>query len=365
MSFWKKRLVQMDQDLKFGLKFMETAKRNIRIDEIYDEIDEIESKVVLNVKSIDSYEFSKGSVDLDLTDVIYNYMKMSGVNIGGGALRSLVNYNKELQKGLGVSVEAWKLELEYLDGVKEIVLVSKNLDIDGNGDLSVLEILPENLMGNFHLVSLAEAIGENIYSVDVSDLDGGNFVYYFDKGFALKEVEKMETILFGEGALSSGLSNISGMFVGIGDSLNFSSFFWLPLFLFIGYFGFLIFGKVRLENWKKEPGVEEIVRLINDTNVLVREGRVEVARANYNRMGEIYKALPVKCRDFFYDEIKRIHLAIDKKDVLGLIKEYEAAKDSFRKDDAIMIHGKINAIYRKLPKKFQEKVYRRLVKKEV
>jgi len=50
---------------------------------------------------------------------------------------------------------------------------------------------------------------------------------------------------------------------------------------------------------------------------------------------------------------------------LNLVREYEAAKDDFRRDDAIALHSKINDIYKKLPKKFQERIYRRLVKKEV
>lgn len=362
MSFWKKRLVQMDQDLKFNLKFMEEAKREKRIEEIYDEIDEIKENMILDIESVDSYEFSKGSVDLDLGEIIGNHLEATRTSIGAGALKSLVRCNEELQESLSVSVEAWRLELEYLDETREIVLVSKNLDVSG-GESIVLEVIPEKYVGDIHMVSSVVDEGENIYSVDVSDLEDGNLVYYFDSGFALKEVEKMESVLFGEGA--SGGNMITGMFIGVGDGLNFGSFFWLPLFLFFGYFGVLIFGKVRLESWKKEPGVEEMVRLINETSLLIREGKVDAARNNYNRMGEIYKCLPVKCRDFFFKEIKRIHLAIDKKDVLGLIKEYEAAKDSFRKDDAMVLHGKINAIYRKLPRKFQEKVFQRLVKREV
>ncbi len=363
MAFWKKRVVQMDQDLKFNLKFMEEEKREKRIEEIYEEIEEIRESVILDVESVDSYEFSKGSVDLDFVDVLGNYMEASETEISNGALKNLANYNKELQKNIDVSAEVWKLELDYLeDGKKEIVLVSKNLDISGGDDLKVLEILDKNRDVVF--VSNVNDLGDNIYSVDVSNLEGGNLVYYFEKGFALKEVEKMESILFGEGSASGGFG-ITGMFIGVGESINMGSFFWLPLFLFIGYFGFLIFGKVRLENWKKEPGVEEIVRLINDMNVLIREGKVEAARDNYRKMSEIYVALPEKCKGFFYKEISRVRLSIDKKDVLGLIREYEVAKDEFRRDDAVLLHGKINKIYKKLPKKFQERVYRRLVKKEV
>lgn len=362
MSFWKKRVVQMDQDLKFNLKYMTQEKREQRIGEIYDEIDEIEGKIVLDVESVDSYEFSKSSLDLELRDVIGKYVGSGGNSVGSSALNSLVKYNEGLQKYLGVDTEVWKLDLEYINGTREIVLVNKNLNIDSDGDFVVLEVLPDGKNPIF--VSDVKDMGNNIYSVNPSDLEGGNLVYYFDDGFSLKEVEKMESILFGEGAAKVGFS-FSGMAVGLGDGLHSSSFFWLPLFLFFGYFGFFVFGKVKLENLKKEPGVEELVRLINETNSLIREGKVDIARANYNRMNEIYKCLSEKSKEFFYKDIKRICLSIDKKDVLNLIKEYEAAKDSFRRDDAIVLHEKINTIYRKLPKKFQEKVYRRLVKKEV
>jgi hypothetical protein len=250
--------------------------------------------------------------------------------------------------------------LEYLEGTGEIVLVTKNIDVNGD-DFEVLEIIDKS---GVVFVSDVEDVGNNIYSVDISNLEDGNLVYYFEDGFDLKEVEEMETILFEEAAGSGG-SGLTGMFVWAGDGFSFGLFWWFPLILFIGYVAFLMFGKFRLEAWKKVPGVEELVRLINDTNVLIKEGKVEAARNNYVRMGEIYKALPVKCKDFFYKDIKRICLAIDKKDVLGLIKEYEKAKNEFRKEDAFVLHGKINAIYKKLPKKFQERVYRRLVKKEV
>ena len=371
MFLYKKQLAQKDNDLKFPSPIPSIEEREKRAAEIYDEIDEIKSKIVLDVKIMEGvYEFSKGSIDLDLGEVIGDYLETSGVDIGKSALKSLVNYNKDLQRELGVSVKAWRLELEYLDGIREVVLVSKNLDLPGVrsrelgvGELVVLEILTGDREVVF--VSDVEDVGNNIYSMSVSNLEEGNLVYYFEESFALREIEKMESVLFGEGSAGGGLGIISGMFVGVGDSLSMGSFFWLPLFLFIGYIGFLGVGRIRLEGWKKEPGVEEIVRLINETSRLIREGKIEVARSNYGKMGEIYKALPVKCRDFFYKEIKRIRLAIDKKDVLNLIREYEVAKDEFRKEDAIMLHGKINMIYRKLPRKFQERIYRRLVKKEV
>ena len=107
-----------------------------------------------------------------------------------------------------------------------------------------------------------------------------------------------------------------------------------------------------------------ILDLVGQTRVLIRENRVEDARANYHEMSRVYKLLSGKSKEYFYREIQKIHLAINKKDVLNLLREYESAKSEFRKDDSIVLHKKINEIYKKLPQKFQDKVYQRLVKRE-
>jgi len=211
-------------------------------------------------------------------------------------------------------------------------------------------------------ISEAKDIGNGLWEIVG---EGDNVVYYFEDDFELGKVEKLESLLFSDEVEDSGFM-ITGFFVGMGDSaLSGSSVLFFVGFLFMGYFGFLIFGRVRLESWKSEPNVVRILDLIEDTRRFLKENNVEGARDCYLKMNNIYSVLPEKTKEFFYKEISRVRLAIDKKDVLNLVREYEKAKDEFRRDDAVLLHRKINNIYKKLPKKFQERVYTRLIKKEI
>jgi len=356
--------VQMDQDLKFNLKFMEEGKRTVRIGEIYDEIDVMKDDIVLGISVEDSYEYSKSSLGVSLEEVISDYMAAKGLSIKKSALYGLVDFNEELQNNLRMNVEALKLSIEYLDSTKDIVLVSKNMDFDDlNFDGIILEVIPEGISGDVVFVSEGEDLGEGIWELNTGDLDGDNIVYYFEDDFKLTNIEATESILFKD---EGGDGNMmTGFFIGVGEGLSFFSFFFLVGFLFLGYVGFFIFGKVKMETWKKEPNVVRILDLISQSKMFVRENNVEAARDNYHKMGEIYKVLPEKCKPYFYKEIGRVRLVINKRDVMNLVKEYEKAKDEFRKEDAVRLHAKINDIYKKLPKKFQDKIYQRIVKREV
>ena len=55
-----------------------------------------------------------------------------------------------------------------------------------------------------------------------------------------------------------------------------------------------------------------------------------------------------------------MRIEIDKKDISNLVKEYKKAKSDFRKEDALLFYQKIKSVYKRLPKKYQEKVYEKL-----
>jgi hypothetical protein len=341
---------------------MSEDKRKIRVREIYDEIDKIRKKIILNIRVTDSYEFSKSSVDVDVTGILDDYFKAEGVSLSKGSLRQLTNFNQKLQSNLGVRVKVWKVKIDSFGKDRDIILVSKNLDFDKDFNGKILEIVGDEF-GTVNFVNNAKNIGSGIWEIDNTER---NIVYYFssDDDFDLAKIEKVESLLFIDEAEDDDFM-LTGFFIGVGDKLSFGSIFWLPFFLFVGYFGFLIFGKVRLEKWKEDSNVLKILDLLNSVESLLKKNDVEGARDVYLKMNKVYVVLPVKCKEFFYNKIARIRLAINKKDVLNLVREYEAAKDDFRKNDAMVLHSKINDIYKKLPKKFQERIYRRLVKKEV
>ncbi|MCK5450055.1 hypothetical protein KAI32_04260 [Candidatus Pacearchaeota archaeon] len=364
MNSYKKQLVQMDQDLKFNLKFMTEDKREIRVKEIYEDIDEMKENIILDISVESSYEYTKNSVDFSIEDIVSDYMNADGAKISDGTLRRLSEFNENLQGMLSTRVETWKLKIDYLDKTDDIILVSKKLDVDEDFEGKILEVIPSSVSEDVVFISDKNNVDSEIWEMELDEIEELGIVYYFEDDFDLADIEKTGTILFDYGEGSDGIG-ITGFFVGIGDTLNFFSFFGLTVFLFLGYLGFFIFGKIRIEKWKEDVNVDEILKLINKTRLLVRQNNIEAARDNYCKMGNLYKVLPKKCKMFFYMELGKIRLAINKKDVLNLVNEYEEAKDDFRKDDAIRIHSKIGDIYKKLPKEFQNKIYRRIVKKEI
>ncbi|RMD46068.1 hypothetical protein D6829_00490 [Candidatus Pacearchaeota archaeon] len=363
MALYKKRLVQIDQDFRFNLRFLDDAKKRKRIEELNKEIDEIKSKIVLGISVKDDYEFSKNSLDMSLEDILSRYLELTGTSIKRSALRSLVESNKELQSKLRTKVKSRKVSIQYLDHKKDIVLVEKSFDLNDESVKTLFEVLPEDVGSAVFLVN-GKKVGGGIYEFNLDELKNKEIVYYFEDNFDLKKIEKTESVLFSEEVSDSGFS-ITGMFSGIGDSIDIYSFFFLFLVACMGYFGFFVFEKVRLELWKRDLNVEMIIDLIGQAREHLRRDELEYAKEKYQKMKELYPRLPRKCKPFFYKEIRKILLSINKKDAFRLLREYERAKEEFRKEDALAIHKKLSEIYKKLPQKYRDRIYQRIVKGEI
>ena len=112
--------------------------------------------------------------------------------------------------------------------------------------------------------------------------------------------------------------------------------------------------------YEKDPNVYRIIELLNDAHRALRENDLERARDDYSGIKERYRVLFDKSKKFVYDKIKKLSIAIDRRDIFNLVKEYEEAKRSFRKEDAQRIYADIQKIYMRLPKKDREIIYRRV-----
>jgi uncharacterized membrane protein len=117
------------------------------------------------------------------------------------------------------------------------------------------------------------------------------------------------------------------------------------------------FKKLKMLSWRKEPNVVRIIDLINDIEKLLREKEIEKAREKYYKIKEIYPVLPSKTKTYFYKKINEMLVRIDKKDIFGLVKEYQEAKRKWNKEDYMRLYEDIKKIYERLPEKDRKKVY--------
>jgi hypothetical protein len=119
---------------------------------------------------------------------------------------------------------------------------------------------------------------------------------------------------------------------------------------------------VRIKSWKKEPNIVKMFDLLGQISRFIKERDLERAREGYHEIQKIYPVLPEKTKPYFYKKIEDLLVEIDKRDIFGLVKEYEEAKRHWNKEDCIKIYNDIKKVYERLPEKYRKKVYERISK---
>ena len=67
--------------------------------------------------------------------------------------------------------------------------------------------------------------------------------------------------------------------------------------------------------------------------------------------------IPSKTKAYFYEKINEMLVRIDRKDIFGLVKEYQEAKRNWNKEDYVRLYEDIKKIYGRLPDKDRKKVH--------
>jgi uncharacterized membrane protein len=369
IPFYKKRLIQIDQYFKENYKYVDSdALREQKDREYAEEFENIKNNVPKEFEILDSYEYVKNSVEIDLVEVVEDYMESTNTQISKGFAKKLAALNSKLQQEISVEADLKEIKIVYENRTEEFVLVKKKVDIKDTSYDQILEIIPKEIAESadevYFLVDNQVIKEDPIFEILEEDLtDKGEIIYYLKKSLDLKDFTKTETILFEE-AFKETKVGVTGFFAGgfITDTspVLFAIILLLVVVLII-LFLFVFRGSKRV-SWKKEPNVVKCFELVRQAKVYLKEKDVERARENYRKLKEIYPVLPPKPKDYFYKEIKEISQRIDRVDIFGLVKEYEESRRGFNKEDCLRIYGEIKKVYERLPMKDRQKIYERISK---
>ena len=183
-------------------------------------------------------------------------------------------------------------------------------------------------------------------------------LYYLTKKIKIKDIEKTETILF-EDNLNKFERGVTGLFILEFTSIDNTIYFVLIFVLLVVLISmvFFVIKKFKMIGWKKEPNVVRVLNLIEDVKRALKEKDIERAREKYYKIKEIYPVLPSKTKPYFYEKIKEMLIRIDRKDIFGLVKEYQEAKRKWNKEEVLRLYEDIRKIYERLPEKDRKKVY--------
>lgn len=370
MNFFKKRLLQIDLYFKENRRYVDTESLKKQKDEEYlEEFENIKNGIPEKIEVIDTYEYVKNSVEIDLQEIVENYMKSTNTKISNSLSRKLAKMNSDLQQEVSVEADIKEVEITYGNHTDKFILVKKKIDLKNEDYNQILEIIPKEIVESsdevLFLVDRQVIKEDPIFEILYEDLtEDSEIIYYIldpKKSFDLKDFAKTETILF-EDSFKEVKAGVTGFFSGNIITDTNPIYFALILLLLIVLIILIlfVFSKYRTHAWKKEPNVVKCFDLLRQANLYIKEKDVERARENYREIRKIYPVLPPKPKSYFYDKIRELSLEIDKRDIFGLVKEYENAKKHWNKEDCLRIYKNIKKVYERLPIKYRQKIYERI-----
>ena len=360
--YYQKRLTALDISLSGNFSTSTEDVRSKKIAEALAELEDIKNRMPQNITIKDNYEYIKNSIDSDLATIVEEYFSSTNTNIGKSSVQKLAKINRELQNEVSVSAKIKNVEIEYGNSTQTITLVKKQIDLKNDSYTKILEVIPKNIAKSSDDVTFLTpntVINKDpLFEVNYADLDKKEINYYIKGTANLKDFESTETLIF-EDNLNKFNAKFTGFFAL--NSVSGDTALYLiaafVLLIALSFAGVFLFKKFRMINWRKEPNVVRVMNLIEEINKFLKEKEIEKARENYYRIKEIYPVLPSKTKAYFYEKINEMLARIDKKDIYGLVKEYQEAKRNWNKEDYVRLYEDIKKIYGRLPEKDRKKVY--------
>ncbi len=362
-KYYKKRLLDIQDFFEENYKYVSTEElRERKTEEYIQELEKIKNSIPVDISVEEDYEYIKNSMDKEFKEIIEEYFSSTNTQLSKASLRKLEEINKEIQNEISVSTNIKRVSIKYENGTQEMVFIKKKVALNDGSYSSLLEIIPEEIVedpADIVFITEKRRVGEgNMFEIDYDDLINGEIIYYITKPIKLKDIENTETVLFEE-YLTNVETRVTGFFVFSGVSEDLTIYIVIAFILLIVLLVIIpiVIKKFKMISWKKEPNVVKVIHLIEEINRLLKEREIEKARENYYKIKEIYPVLPYKTRPYFYKKISEMLVKIDKKDIFGLVKEYQEAKKRWDKENLMRLYEDIKKIYKRLPEKDRKKVY--------
>lgn len=365
LRYYKKRLLQINQDLGNNLKYItDSTLREQRKIESYLELDEIKYKVPTDIKITNSENFVKNSLTNPMEEITKRYIDSQKIELSQNKIKRLSKLNEALQSKLTTKVSIKQIEIEYNETVEKITLVTKTILISDPEIKTLIEVFPENFETEIIFITKPKEIGENLYEFTIDDLENFEIKYMTKENTNVGILKETETIIFQEQSLSrNGINAITGFSI-FGEGIQENSIYLgiglsalITLFLSLKFFK-----KKNLNKWKKDENVKNTIHWITQAKEDIKESNIGKAKEKYHKTKEVFHILPEDFKHQFYEEIEKVRIEIDKNEIKDLIREYENAKKENRTSDVNKLYRQISTKYKNLPKKYQAKVYERIVK---
>jgi len=366
LNYYQKQLNRIDKLLGKGFDGFNEKDREEVKKETLNKLEKIKNNIPESITIDKTEEYVKNSVTDDLFKIIGQYAEAKNLKISEKETEKLAELNRKLQNQLSVSTKVSQITIEYnqTEEDKKVTLVNKKISLENKSYETFIEFIPEELSSEkIEFLVENEKLSDKVYKIKNEKIN--NSITYTIEGYVEPEnLKDTQTILFNY--FSTDMSGITGLFTLDLESKNPLD---ILLFLIIAavviYAGYRIYRRIQVSNWQKYPNVVRTKELINKAKNNLKFNDLNSARDNYHKIRETFPLLPEGFKKYIASDVKKIRVGIDKRDISGMVKEYEKAKDAGRREDAKELYKKIKSVYKRLPERYQEKIYQRMFKPKI
>lgn len=337
------------------------------------ELNYISSHIPDKVAVSNQQKFVKNSISQNMAGIVKTYEEYLGNNLEENEIKSLAIRNEPLQKYITTLTESRDVEINYPNSTKKTTLVTKKINASNSTYDVILEAFPDGIKPKiFFLPSKTKnlevkKISDTLYEIPQEYLqdNNGKLIYYFDDSVGQDTIKKIDTVLFKKMAPKSvGITGLSVIKIGkTGQEEVIVIIFGIFLLIYLGKKGK---EKINLSKWKKEENVRKVLRWVEVARSALKEDNdPELAKQSYHKIKGVFLLTPEGFREYIRKEIDKIRKGIDRREIIGFVKEYEKAKVQGRENDAQRLYKEIKATYKRLPKKDQEKIYNKMFRRDL
>lgn len=357
----KTKLIQIDQNLGNNIKHLTNEKiKTEKTKEAYEEIEKIKKEIPIEIEIKETLEYIKNELDTPILKTTQEYLKEKKIDSSKFKTKTISKQNEKLQGKLTVSSKINQVYIKFNSTEKKHTIIEKEIKLNDPTIKTILEILPETLNSQIIWKTKTEKINDYIYKINIDEINNNKIIYQTTNYINPNELKKTDTILFKENLEKTNI--ITGMAIFATDKK--SSPFIIIISITILFILFLLTkNKIKKQDYKQNKETKETITFIKNAKENIKNKNIQEAKEQYKKIKNTFSTLPEKCKNSIYTEIEKIRIEIDKIEIRNFVREYEKAKKENRIEDTNRLYTQISNKYKRLPKKYQLKVYERIIKK--
>jgi len=365
---YKKRLLQIRTDLLDDLGYSrDLSAKEKRVEEIKTEINEIKGEAITELSVEGSERYSKSSIDSDIKEVVKSYLDKYNIFMSERDIKNLAEEVLKKQQDMSVDSKVMWVTLDYVSGAsKDYTLIKKDVKFKNEFE-GVIEVIPKSVSESASDIEYfvnSDIIKEDpIIYFDYEDLKKSSLIYMVPGKADFNDVKEGDSIGFSLDFEKSKSNLITGYAVLIfpQDKGFWFYFSWILFLIVLATIIYNIIIAKRKSKIRKDAYAREIHANILKAKEAIEDKNIVKAKELYSLIKELYSKSNEEVKAHFYKKLSKLSAIIDRKDISELIKECVLAINQNRKEDAIMLYGKIKPIYKRLPEELREKVYTKIM----